>query len=180
MEGTRNYGITYCATSTRHVGPNNSNLFYGFSDAAFANAEDNRSVSGYVYLSNGGAISWGSKKQTSIALSSTEAEYVALSEASREAMWLRNLFGELDYIQKEPILLLGDNDESIAMAKNPEFHKRTKHVDIRWHWVRELVNDGLINIVDCCNPKQTADILTKQLPQPKFICHVNELGLSFV
>jgi len=97
-------------------------------------------------------------------LSSTEAEYVALSEASREAMWLRHLFGELGFIQKEPILLLGDNDGSIAMAKNPEFHKCTKHVDIRWHWVRELVSDGLVNIVDCRDPEQTADILTKQLP----------------
>ena|SRR6266496_2936272 len=115
-----------------------------------------------------------------IALSSTEAEYVALSEASREAMWLRHLFGELGFIQKEPILLLGDNDGSIAMAKNPEFHKRTKHVDIRWHWVRELVGDGLINIVDCRDPQQTADILTKQLPRPKFVRHVNELGLSLV
>ena len=144
--------------------PNGSNLFYGFSDAAIANAEDNRSVSRYVYLSNGGAISWGSKKQTSIALSSTKAEYMAHLEASREAMWLQNLFRELGYIQKEPILLLGDNDGSIAMAKNPEFYKRTKHVDIRWHWVRELVNNRLINIVDCHDPEQTADILTKQLP----------------
>ncbi len=180
VKGTKNYGLTYHADATRHIGPSDSNLFYGFSDAAFANADDNRSVSGYVYLSNGGAITWGSKKQISIALSSTEAEYVALSEASREAMWLRHLFGELGFIQKEPILLLGDNDGSIAMAKNPEFHKRTKHVDIHWHWVRELVSDGLVNIVDCRDPEQTTDILTKQLPRPKFIRHVNELGLSLV
>ncbi len=180
IKGTRNYGITYRAHSTRHVGPTDSNIFYGFSDAAYANADDRRSISGYVYLSNGGAITWGSKKQTTIALSSTEAEYVALSEASREAMWLRHLYGELGYIQKEPILLLGDNDGSIAMARNPEFHKRTKHVDIRWHWVRELVSDGLMNIVDCRDPEQTADVLTKQLPRPKFARHVNELGLSSV
>jgi len=90
-----------------------------------------------------------------------QAEYVALSEASREAMWLRYLYGELGFIQQEPILLLGDNDGSIAMAKNPQFHKRTKHVDIRWHWVRELV--------DCRDPQQTADILTKQVPRVKFI-----------
>ena len=131
-------------------------------------------------MSNGGAITWGSRKQTVIALSSTEAEYVALSEASREAMWLRHLYGELGFIQKEPILILGDNDGSIAMAKNPQFHKRTKHVDIRWHFVRDLVQDGLINIVDCRDPEQTADILTKQLPRPKHTKHVNELGLSSV
>ena len=114
-------------------------------------------------------ITWGSRKQTTIALSSTEAEYVALLEASREAIWLRHLYGELGFVQREPILLLGDNDGSVAMAKNPEFHKRTKHVDIRWHWVRELVSDGLINVVSCRDPEQTADILTKQLPRPKFV-----------
>lgn len=180
VKGTKHYGITYRNDTTRHVGPSDSNLFYGFSDAAFANTEDKRSISGYVFLANGGAITWGSKKQTAIALSSTEAEYVALSEASREAMWLRHLYGELGFIQKEPILLLGDNDGSIAMTKNPQFHKRTKHVDIRWHWVRELVSDGLITISDCRDPQQTADILTKQLPRPKFTKHVGELGLSLV
>ena len=121
--------------SMQHVGPMDSNIFYGFSDAAFANADDRRSISGYVYLSNGGEITWGSKKQTTIALSSMEAEYVALLEASHEAMWLHHLYGELGYIQKEPILLLGDDDRSIAMARNLEFHKHTKHVDIHWHWV---------------------------------------------
>jgi hypothetical protein len=180
VKGTRNYGITYHAHATRHVGPNDSNLYYGFSDAAFANSDDKRSISGYVYLSNGGAISWGSKRQTTIALSTTEAEYVAISEAAREAMWLRYLYGEMGFVQKEPILLLGDNDGSISMAKNPQFHKRTKHVDIRWHWVRDLVKDGLMNVVDCRDPEQTADILTKQVPRAKFSRHVNELGLSDV
>jgi hypothetical protein len=66
------------------------------------------------------------------------------------------------------------------MARNPQFHKRTKHVDICWHWVRELVNDGLINISDCRDPQQTADILTKQTTHVKFIKHVGELGLSVV
>jgi hypothetical protein len=164
VKGTKHYGITYHNDATRHVGPSDSNLFYRFSDAAFANTDDKRSVSGYVFLANGGAITWGSKKQTAIALSSTEAEYVALSEAGREAMWLRYLYGELGFIQKEPILLLGDNAGSIAMTKNPQFHKRTKHVDIRWHWVRQLVGDGLITISDCHDPQQTTDILTKQLP----------------
>jgi len=67
----------------------------------------------------------GSKKQTTIALSSTEVEYMALSEATCEATWLCHLYGEMGYIQKEPILLLGDNNRSIAMAKNPQFHKCT-------------------------------------------------------
>jgi len=137
-------------------------------------------MSGYVFLPNGGAITWGSKKQTTIALSSTEAEYVALSEAVHEAMWLYQLYGELGYPQTDSILILGDNNGSIAMAKNPKFHKRSKHVDIRWHWVRDLVNDGYVNIVDCRDPEQTADVLTKALTKPKFTRHVNELSLSTV
>ena len=130
LKGTKNYGIAYYANSTRKNTPEDSNFCYGYVDAAFANADEYKSTTGYVFLSNGGAITWGSRKQTVIALSSTEAEYIALSEASREAMWLRHLYGELGFIQKEPILILGDNDGSIAMAKNPQFHKRTKHVDI--------------------------------------------------
>jgi hypothetical protein len=178
LKGTRNYGITYRDQNDRLIGPIDSNIFYGFSDAAFANAEDQKSISGYVFLANMGTITWMSKKQNTIALSTTEAEYVALSEAAREAKWLHHLYGELGYAQKEPIILLGDNDGSISLTKNPQFHKRTKHVDLRWHWIRELVNDGLIKITNCTNPQQTADIMTKPLPRPKFNQHVNEIGLS--
>jgi hypothetical protein len=71
-----------------------------------------------------------SKKQATIALSTMEAEYVALSEAAHDAIWLRYLYGELGFIQKEPVLLLGDNDGSISLTKNPQFHKRTKHIDL--------------------------------------------------
>ena len=95
-------------------------------------------------------------------------------------MWLYQLYGELGYPQTNPILILGDNNGSIAMAKNPEFHKRSKHVDIRWHWVRDLVNDGYVNIVDCRDPEQTANVLTKALTKLKFTRHVNELSLSTV
>jgi len=135
---------------------------------AFTNADDYKSISGYTFLANGGAITWGSKKQTTIALSTTEAEYVALAEAARDGMWLHYLYDELGYTQPDPILILGDNDGSIAMTKNPEFHKRTKHIDIRWHWIRELVQNGYITIVDCRDPEQTADILTKQVTRAKF------------
>ena len=178
IKGTMNYGITYHDENTRMVGPTDPNTFYGFSDAAFANADDRKSISGYVFLSNMGAITWMSKKQTTIALSTTEAEYMALSEAAREVIWLCHLYGELGIIQSCPILLLGDNNGSNSMTKNPQFHKRTKHIDLRWHWVRDLVNNGLINVVDCRDPQQTVDIMTKSLPRPKYIRHVNELGLS--
>jgi len=110
IKGTRNYGITYSDQNTRLIRPPDSNLFYGFFDAAFTNADDRKSISGYVFLSNAGAITWMSKKQATVALSTTEAEYVAISEAVHEATWLRHLYGELGFIQKELVLLLGDND----------------------------------------------------------------------
>ena len=131
LSGTRTYGITY------HRVPKLSNLFYGFADAAYANADDYKSTSGYVFITGGGAITWRSKKQSTIALSSTEAEYVALSEAACEAFWLRNLYAESGFDQKEPTLIRGDNNGSIAIAQNPQFHKRSKHIAIRWHWIRD-------------------------------------------
>ena len=175
LAGTKNLGITYSKASTD---PNNSNYFSGFADAAYANHDDHKSTSGYVFSAAGGAITWKSKKQTTIALSSTEAEYVALSEAGREACWLRNLFEELGYPQENPILIKGDNDSSISMAKNQQFHSRSKHIAIRWHWVRELIEQGLITIESCRDPQQTADILTKALPRPKHRQHTSEMGLA--
>ena len=77
---------------------------------------------------------------------STEAEYVALSEAAHKACWLRNLYQEIGYAPESPIIIKGDNDGSIAMAKNQQFHSRSKHIAIRWHWVRDLVEQKLIDI----------------------------------
>jgi len=104
IKGTKTYRITYHTNATRHTGPNDSNIIHGFSDAAFANADDYKSISGYTFLANGGAITWGSKKQTTIALSITEAKYVALAEAARDRMWLHYLYDELGYTQPDPIL----------------------------------------------------------------------------
>jgi len=86
LKGTQNYGITYRDQNNRLIGPVNSNIFYGFSDADFANTEDQKSISGYIFLANMDTITWMSKKQSTIALSTTEAEYVALSEAAQSKM----------------------------------------------------------------------------------------------
>ena len=174
LAGTKDLGITY----TKSCANPNENFVSGFADAAFANHDDLKSTSGYVFMAAGGAITWKSKKQTTIALSSTEAEYVALSEAAREACWLRNLYEELGYSQKFPITIKGDNDGSIAMAKNPQFHSRSKHVAIRWHWVQELVEKGNVRIETCRDPQQTADVLTKALLRPKHRQHTTEMGLA--
>ena len=173
LKGTKSYGITY---SKSFQDTSNSNIFYGFADAAYANSDDYKSTSGYVFLAAGGAITWRSKKQATIALSSTEAEYVALSEAGREACWLRNLYEELGFPQTSPTTIKGDNDGSIAMVKNPQFHKRAKHIATRWHWIRDLVTSNKLEIENCRDPEQTADVLTKPLPRPKHCKHVSEMG----
>jgi hypothetical protein len=111
LRGTKKLAIKYSATPQNEVQQSLPvNLFHGYSDAAYADTDDYKSTSGYVFIVGGGAITWRSKKQTTIALSSTEAEYIALSETGREACWLRNLYDELGYTQKSPNLIKGDND----------------------------------------------------------------------
>jgi hypothetical protein len=109
LVGTKSYAITYAKYHPQQV-LEGKNLFHGYADAAYANTNDYKSTSGYVFQMAGGMITWHSKKQTTIALSSTEAEYVALCEARHEACWLRNLLEELGESQLEPTLIKGDND----------------------------------------------------------------------
>jgi hypothetical protein len=154
------------------------NIPFCWCDVAYANHDDLKSTSGYVFLASGGATTWKSKKQTTIALSSTEAEYVALLEASWEACWLQNLYEELGCKQQSPITIKGDNDGSITMARNQQFHSQSKHIAILWHWVRDLVEQELVRIETCRDPQQTADVLTKALPRPKHCQHTSEMGVA--
>ena len=172
LSGTRDLGIVYKAL------PQQPSFFYGYADASYGNADKRKSISGYIFLAGNGAITWSSRKQVSVALSSTEAEYVALSEAAREACWLRNLYGELGLLQGEiPTMIWGDNEGLIAMAKNLQFHKRSKHIEIRWHWVRDLVQASKICVESVRDPEQVADVLTKALPRPKHQKHTANMGL---
>ena len=177
LAGTRNLGISY---GTQDDNNDDENHFHGYANAAFANADGFKSTSGYVFIAAGGAITWRSKKQTVIALSTTEAEYIALCEAGREACWLRNLYSELGLPQKSPTTIKGDNDSSISLAKEAQFHNRSKHIAIRYHWIRNLVNDEEIIIEDCRDPDQTADVLTKAIPKPKHERHTGEMGVREV
>jgi len=134
LAGTKTHSITYKSL------PHRPDFFSGYADASYSNVDEYRSVTGYVFLAGDGAITWCSRKQLSIVLSSTQAEYVALSKAVRKVCWLQNLYTELGLLNEEvPMQILGDNDGSIAMARNPQFHKRSKHIDLCWHWVCKLV-----------------------------------------
>jgi hypothetical protein len=176
LKGTKNIGITYSKPESDSVtGQNN---FTGYSDASFTNNYDRTSVSGYAFTSAGGAITWGSKKQNIVSLSTTEAEYICLSDVAHEATWLHNLYTEIGYSQKEPTLVYGDNLGSLAIAENPHYHKRTKHFDIKHHYIHEQISNKTIVTEYLPTAKMTADILTKALPKKTQDAHMKSLGLS--
>ena len=115
----------------------------------------------------GSPISWSSKKQTVVALSTSEAEYIALCLATQEAVWIKRLLTELR-VPVGPVLLMEDNQAAIAIARNPVAHARTKHIDIRFHFVREALQDGAIDIHYCPTSEMLADLLTKSLSKEWF------------
>lgn len=143
-----------------------------------ADSISRRSTSGYVFKLYGCTICWSSKRQPSVALSSTEAEYVALSHAVSEACWLKFLLNDL-ILQKEfSIIIYEDNQSTIKVCKNPEFHKRLKHVDIRYHFVRDKIKEHNISMIYINRVNQLADFLTKPLSQVNFLNFCMEFGLG--
>ena len=158
---TKDLNLTYVRNSPEAI--------VGYSDADWAgDVQDRRSTSGNVFLLGGGAITWSSRKQSSVALSTVEAEYMALSVATQEAIWLRHLQEELGVTNTGPTLIYEDNQGAISMAKNPVFHKRTKHVQIRYHFVREAVVQGTITLEYCRTDEMLADSFTKALARDQF------------
>ena len=129
---------------------------------------------------NGGAVSWSSKRQDTISLSTTEAEYIALSHAAKEAIWIRNFISEIFGSVTEPILINSDNQSAIALAKDDRYHARTKHIDIRYHFIRYVIEEGKIRLSYCPTDKMTADIFTKALPSLKAKHFASSMGLAKV
>jgi transposase InsO family protein len=157
LKGTLNYGIVYRKSLIA-----NFNKISGYSDSDYGSDTENRkSTSGFLTLYNDGIISWCSKKESSVALSTVEAEYVALSRASAELLWLKNLMGNLSIDLELPIKLYCDNQGAIILSKNPKNHSRAKHIDIKFHHVRDLIKKGIIEVIFTSTNKQVADILTK-------------------
>jgi len=151
----------------------------GYSDADWgSNISDRRSTSGFVYFLSDAAVTWSSKKQPTVALSSAEAEYMALAHAAKEAIWLRTLLSELGYPFSSPSPIHCDNHSTITLAKDPTFHARSKHIDIRHHFIRDHIeNEDLITPYVATNDN-VADILTKGLARPKHDSFVHILGLD--
>jgi len=139
-------------------------LFSAFVDADDAgNLDNGHSTGGYALLIAGGAVSWSSHLQSITALSTTEAEYVAAVDAGKDVVWMRQLLGELGFTLSAPSVLCMDNQSAISVAKNPEHHGPMKHLDLRFYWLRNVVDSGLIMPVFVPTTAQVADIFTKLL-----------------
>ena len=152
-------------------------MLAGYADADGSMGEDRRAVSGYAFLIDGGAVSWSSKRQEIISLSTTKSEYVAATHAAKEALWLRSFIGELFTPLAEPITLFSDNQSAIALTKDHQYHARTKHIDVRFHFIRWIIEEGKLRLVYCPTADMVADTLTKALPSPKVKHFAVELGL---
>jgi len=159
LQGTKDFKITFWKDEEDEL--------YGHADADWAGDLDTRrSTTGYVFLLAGSAISWNSKRQHTIALSSTEAEYMAVCAAAQEAIHLRKLLKDLLIEDKGPVTIFQDNKAAIAMANNQMTTKRSKHIDVKYHFIREQVRRGQIQLKYIKTQKMIADMFTKALPQP--------------
>jgi transposase InsO family protein len=160
LAGTQDNGITY--------GSNNSTELVGYCDADYAGDLDTRrSTTGYAFIMNGGAISWSSRRQQTVAASTTEAEYMAAAHAVKEALWLRKLGADLQ-LDSGSILIFVDNQSAIKLLKNPISSMRSKHIDIMHHFVRERVARKEVVIKYVSTTEMVADSLTKVVPKIKF------------
>jgi len=163
MKKTADWRMEYDGSKSQEI--------MGYCDSDFASdADDRRSVTGYVFLMCCGAISWGTKKQPTTALSTTEAEYMSLSAAVQEALWLRGLSEELVPCSNEtPLKIFVDNQGAINLALNGAYQPRTKHIDVRHHFLREKISvDQLIKPIYVPTTDMIADSLTKSLCPMKF------------
>ena len=142
------------------------------------NIDDRKSTSRYTFHFSTGVVSWDSKKQPIVTLSSAEAEYVAATSVACQAVWMRRVLKDLSHNHQGPTTIFCDNNSAIALSKNHVFHKRAKHIDIRFHFIRELVNNKEICLEFCRSEDQHAHIFTKPLAKETFQYLRSYLGMT--
>ncbi|KAK5996264.1 Retrovirus-related Pol polyprotein from transposon TNT 1-94 [Cladobotryum mycophilum] len=172
MKGTSNWSLCY---------EGKANNLHGYTDADYAGDKSSRrSTAGYLFSLGSGAISWQSKKQPTIALSTCEAEYMGHTQAAKEATWLRtllqSLFPGLGFTDK-PTMIYADNQGAISLSRNPEFHAKTKHIDIQYHFIREKIADGIVGLAHVPSADEIADGLTKPLATDAFFKFRQAVGI---
>jgi len=171
IKGTSDYGIWYVKKMDGKL------QGYAYSDWA-GSVDDSKSTSGYVFSFGNGIFSWKSKKQEIVAQSTAEAEYISAAAAANQAIWLRKIMKDLGEEQTKATTIWIDNKSAISMAKNPVQHGRTKHINVKFHAIREAERMKEVKLMHCSSENQLADILTKPLPKTRFEMMRSKLGVS--
>jgi hypothetical protein len=172
LRGTSDLCLTFDGTSGKRIA-------LGYADADWGGCLDTRrSTTGYLFKTFGGPVAWKSKRQATTALSTTEAEYMASAEATRQAIWLRLLLEELNHGLTGPLSILNDNNAAILLSKNPVNHDRSKHIDIRHHFLRDKVFDNTVELSHVATEDNLADILTKPLGTDTFMDLRERMGVT--
>ena len=170
VQGTKGIGLLYTTDQ-------DSSLVV-YSDADYAgDVNDRKSTSGFVFLKNGAAISWRSKKQSVVAQSTAEAEYVALFYAAQQCVWFREMLVSLKQEQPDTMIIYEDSQSAIQIYQNAMHHPKTKHIGVKYHFTREKVLDGVIKLEYCNTVDMVADILTKPLARDRFELLRAKMGL---
>ena len=154
----------------------------GYTDSSFqSDKDDSKSTSGFIFTLNGGAVSWKSSKQETTADSTTEAEYIAASEAAKEAVWMKKFITDLGVVPSisDPVPVLCDNNGAIAQAKEPRSHQKSKHILRRYHLIREIISRGDVSVDRVSSDDNIADPLTKPLSQVVFERHLGLMGIKY-
>jgi len=183
LKGTPDMGITYPSKLRLENKGNRGchSVLTGYSDSDYAGDKISRkSTTGHVFLLNDSPVSWTSQKQPVVACSSTEAEYIALASAAREAVWMRRFLADIGAVPDLPTVIKVDNQSAIKLANNPEFHQRFKHIEVRFHLTRDLVEKKEITIEYVSTTQQKADILTKPMLKSKFATCRQLVGIEDV
>jgi hypothetical protein len=155
----------------------------GYTDASFQiDKDDSASQSGFVFCLNGGAVSWKSSKQDTVADSTIEADYIAAFDAAKEAVWIKKIISELGVVPSasSPVDLYCDNSRDIVLAKEPRSHKKSKHILRKYHLIRHFVERGDVKVSKVNTDSNVADPLTKPLPQPKHEAHMRSMGIRYL
>ena len=171
LKGTRDLWLTYGGVAKALV---------GYADADGSMSEDCKAISGYAFLVNGGAVSWSAKQQEIISLSTTESEYIAVTYAAKEALWLCQLISQIFGASLEMTTHSSDNQSAITLTKEHQYHARTKHIDVRFHFIRRIIEDSKLCLIYCPTEEMVADIFTKALVSMKVKHFARELGLELL
>ena len=175
LRNTSDLAIQY-STERRPEQPTDRPI--GFTDSDFSgDLDDRKSTSGYVFTLRNGATSWRAHKQPLVTFSTVEAEYIGASDTAKEAIWISSHVTRLLSLDTYPQEIFVDNQGGIQLAKNPKFHERTKHIGVRYHFVRDACERNAICTTYLPTSEMTADIMTKSLPRETHWKHVKGMGM---